>query len=49
MENVEKTLKQHLADALAKRWENTSEEKRKEHSAKMNAKRWPKSSTGENL
>ncbi len=50
----DKTLKQHLAEALAKRWENTDEAKRKEHSAKMNKARWPngakkKSSTGENL
>lgn len=50
----DKTLKQHLAEALAKRWAKTDEAKRKEHSAKMNKARWPngakkKSSTGENL
>lgn len=48
----DKTLREHLAEALATRWKNTSEEQRKEHSAKMNAKRWPngakkKASTGE--
>lgn len=48
----DKTLREHLAEALAKRWENTSEEQRTEHSAKMNKARWPngakkKSSTGE--
>lgn len=45
---MDKTLKQHLADALAKRWANTSEEERKKHSARMNeAKAKKKSSTGE--
>lgn len=39
---MEKSLKQHLADARAKRWENTSKEERTAHSIKMNAKRWPK-------
>ncbi len=39
---MEKTLKEHLAEARAIRWAKTSEEARKEHSAKMNAKRWGK-------
>ncbi len=38
----EKSLKEHLAAARKKRWDNTSVEKRKEHSKLMNKKRWPK-------
>lgn len=50
----DKTLKQHLAEALAKRWASKTPEERKEYSAMLNAKRWPngakkKDSTGEKM
>lgn len=39
---MEKSLKEHLADARRKRWERTSPEERKAHAVKMVQARWNK-------